>query len=104
MSTLETLKAVKALIEDPKHWAVGALARSAKGRVVNAESPKATCFCIEGAFRRVTGETWSSEWVPIVAASRLLYGELPYVVNDDRGHDAVMAVLDAAIAEAEKAG
>ncbi len=112
MSTVETLKAVKALIEDPKRWTQGEYARNAKGRKVSPTGKAGTCFCVAGALRRVTRKSYeqsAKEWLIVWRASERLFKRGPYQVNDDLGHEAVMQVLDAAIAEAaiaeaEKAG
>lgn len=106
MTKLETLKAVKALIEDPKHWTQGAMARTSDGSKSYADSASATCWCIAGAYYRIAGNAAANDrtWQAIYAAGELLFNEDVIFVNDTFGHAAVMQVLDAAIAEAEKTG
>lgn len=106
MDTLETLKAIKALIEDSNRWTQKIGARNRKGMHVNAADPKAVCWCVAGAHLRVTGEYRMSEsaaWQAIESASSRLFNFHAINVNDIIGHAAVMQVLDAAIADAEQA-
>lgn len=54
MTTLEILKAARAKLA--QGWTQGAFARDADGLPVNVCHPKATCWCITGAFRSLPPE------------------------------------------------
>lgn len=70
MNTLETLKAMDALLCSPDRWAQGEYARDDNGRAVDVvfgtpNSGPPACFCLLGAAGKVTG-AYTSE------ATRLL--------------------------------
>jgi hypothetical protein len=85
------------LIEDPQHWTRFALARNASGVVCLPGSEKAVRFCARGALYRAACDicpegasvlykkvAWSLPWLALV--------------NDLRGHDAVLEHLKKALA------
>jgi len=41
---------MKKLLANPDAWTQGKYARDAYGKEVHVDSPKATCWCLEGAF------------------------------------------------------
>jgi len=97
MTTLEALKAARALIADPSHWTQGALARNARGNRVRPWSEHAVRWCAEGASIRVCGPNFGLRGRLV----GVLFGDgadAPWVVNDDQGHAAVLAMYDRAIA------
>lgn len=47
------LTKARALIEDPKHWTQGALARARNGHVVEPTDPRAWRFCALGAIDHI---------------------------------------------------
>ncbi len=96
MSTLETLKAARALIEDPERWTQGAFARDAEGHSTPPCSPDAVCWCATGALRQVCPEGLSQEVFLALEPTGS-----PESVNDDEGYAATIAMFDRAIATAE---
>lgn len=102
---LQALRDIRDLLEPPERWTKGAFARTApdaEGRV-DADSPHATCWCLEGACWRVTGEPYSSfVWQRLnryVSDNNL--GQRTSNFNDrpETTHRNVLEVLDGVIAE-----
>lgn len=111
MTELEILRGMRELIADPEHWTQGAYATSTPHRgkapngsaialdeSVSVDSPDAKCFCLIGAWSKVTGEP--QYHVPL----QLLLGECinrsdPAAFNDTHTHEEVIAALDCAIAK-----
>lgn len=52
--SIEIMKAARVILAEPKHWTKGAMARDATGRPCTSNSPKAVCWCIEGAIEKAT--------------------------------------------------
>jgi hypothetical protein len=115
-SAAETLRAARALIEDPKHWTKGVYAatskRSAEWSEVFVGSERAVCWCSLGALRRVDGPHEDAARGLLADAINPQWrtqGEYPYVneviyrFNDarHRRHREVLAKFDEAIALAE---
>lgn len=95
----ENLIAVKDLLATPATWTREVLARDAKGNSVLPSASNAVCFCILGACERVL-PSGRDGYEEIISA---LYDQMfveDYIsnLNDDKGFDAVHALLDAAIA------
>jgi hypothetical protein len=85
------------LIEDPHHWTTFALARKASGIACQPESENAIRFCARGALYRAACEICPEGATVLfnkVACS------LPWLalVNDLRGHAAVLKHLKKALA------
>jgi hypothetical protein len=105
MKPSELLIAAKALIEDPKHWTTGALARDKDGNVTSSQGEEAVCFCSWGAFNKI--EQATNDERAAEAASEYLRlavpdgSRMPAVYNDSHTHEQVMAMWDAAIAAAK---
>lgn len=57
---LDEILAVKSLLRSPKRWTKDLLARDAKGTVIHHSSPKAVCWCLDGAFCKVLGTNYGS--------------------------------------------
>lgn len=97
----EKLTEVRALLE--KGWTSGTLARNAADEVVEVDSPDACKWCLLGGLYRVTDD----EQMQLLAYNTLLpYADgVTYLstFNDERGHEAVLKLLDDTIA-GEKAG
>ncbi len=96
MTNLETLKAARKLITPKKNWTRGSIARNgATGRPVKVGSSLATCWCMEGAIRKVNP----------YCAFNLLVRETgmptPFIFNDQHTHPEVLAAFDEAIAKLE---
>ena len=96
------LRAARELITNPEHWTTGVLSRDEAGGFVTPRSPHAVCWCVLGACQKVG--------VPgalITIAQTLLpecFSAITEVslINDNDGHQAVLDLLDAAIARLEK--
>lgn len=111
MTTLEALKAARALIEDPKRWTQHEFARDADGKRVAECDEAAVCWCLFGAAYRVASpreHLWHA--VAVLTGRACASGAK---VNDGQtrladgstGHPAVLKIYDKAIelaaAEAE---
>lgn len=105
-SVADTLRAARALIEDPKHWTKRAYARPSKWATDERapESLEAGAWCALGALRRIDGPY---ELSAISALSRVISGGTGTIAvwrfNDDpeRRHRDILKVFDKAIALAE---
>jgi hypothetical protein len=92
------------LIEDRRRWTTGVEARMASGIECTPDSPDAVCFCANGALRAC-----SADPAALMAATARLASVIDepaptaYIAvahqNDGRGHRAVLAAFDKAIAE-----
>ena len=106
MNTLEILKAARALIEDPERWCQGVEAVNAAGDPVAAVTEGACRWCAVGAL----GRTAPQGGLGLLDAFRGHLRALGYsgdcfndlvLLNDNVGHDAVLAAFDAAITRVE---
>lgn len=100
MTTADTLRAARALIERPERWTQGAMARRADGLRCRHEDDAACRWCTSGAVRRVaqSGEE-------AAAALRRLYEVMkttPPDFNDSHTHAEILAAFDRAIEIAER--
>lgn len=95
----------RALIADPAHWTRGTLACDANGRTVEWHDQSATKWCAMGAIYRaaydLVGDQREAtrigdEVAKTVRPNRWFGGGLP-VINDARGHAAVLKVFDKAL-------
>lgn len=104
MTPHEALVAARALISEPEDWCEWVLALTERGEFVGVKHPDATRFCALGALMKV----WPGP-IPVEAlaladkAANDLYGGLGIVmVNNKKGHSAVLAAFDLAIERAQK--
>ena len=95
----------RALIADPAHWTTGTLAYTADGHHVDWYDYSATKWCALGAIYRAAYDLVGdpkeatrigNEVAKSVCPTHWLRGDLP-VINDARGHTAVLAVFDKAL-------
>lgn len=100
MASADILRAARARIEDPKNWTTHTTARNDLGEPCNAMADEAVCWCGYGA---LVAESRCINCYQLLskAASDLFNGASIGSVNDKRGHEAMLAVFDAAIAAAE---
>lgn len=115
-SVAETLRRARNLIEDPKHWIKGALAKPSKYSrnipILNPNDPEAGAWCALGAINRVDGP-YEDAAVKMLA---FVIGGYEYAyVEGARGevtgfndrpvrlHADVLSAFDRAIAKAEGA-
>lgn len=61
MNTIEVLVKARAVIEPEGTWAKNALAYDEYGHMVDSASPKAVCWCAEGAVEKVITEAAGPE-------------------------------------------
>lgn len=102
-STADILRKAKALIDTPEKWTKGENAKDVHGNEVGILASEATCFCMEGALKRVGVGYGERPWVllGIAATGKPRLGIWEW--NDRRGrtHAEVMEAFDKAIALAE---
>lgn len=106
---LDDLKAARSLIEDPKRWTKGVLARPSRDAGVSCwpSDEQATCWCALGAALRIGGSKGSTPTPRYQAIADALDEQVPYErgdvaeVNDEDGHAAILALFDKAIAAEE---
>lgn len=102
MTPAEILRKARDLISVPERWTKGELARSAGGYKVSPRSSNATCWCIEGALIKASGE-WAYETRAIKLMMQIVNSVL-HGWNDapKRTHAEVLGAFDHAIALAEQ--
>ena len=98
----------RALIADPAHWTRGTLACTAHGLPVAWHDQSATKWCALGAIYRAAYDLVGdpkeaarigNQVAKSISRSRWLGGRLP-IMNDTRGHTAVLAAFDKALSGA----
>lgn len=113
MNELETLKAVRDLLSDPKRWTQGAFARHESGAPIGPRERGASCWCLRGAVIKV--DPTSGGDGPIMAIGAAMHelqgiGSRPFNdlasiarFNDApvRRHHEIMKVIDLAIKNEE---
>lgn len=98
MTTLEVLRAARALVDTPEKWTQGVYATDSDGNTVPPEDDDAVCFCLSGALWHADPDgPWGAYEAVGVAVRRNVIA-----FNDDEAttHADVLAGLDRAIAEA----
>lgn len=100
---VDVLRAARAIIAEREHWTTGEMARNAEGNSCPWGSRDAVRFCALGAIRRVVRDPGDviDACAVLHAAARALYPEKASFVtevNDQLGHEAVLAMFDRAIA------
>lgn len=98
MTTADTLRAARALIEQPERWTTTYLARNKQGRITGHASEDAVCWCAIGAIYKVTTDDPS----PYLDVLRRITGNDLSGFNDSRTHAEVLDAFDRAIEIAEK--
>jgi hypothetical protein len=103
----QVLIKARALIADPDHWTRNVLARNAAGYSVHWCDPAATKWCAVGAIYRSAYELVGSKQEGARIGKEVAKGIAPIwfgrslmTVNDMRGHAAVLARFDKALAAA----
>lgn len=105
MSTLDVLRAARALIRDPARWTQNFWAKDATGFDCAPDAPGAVCWCAAGAINNIApGDLDAVQALDaVVPAEYSGYGTHPlFAYNDDRTHAEVLALFDAAIARLER--
>jgi hypothetical protein len=106
MDTVEILEKARELISDESRWTQEYYAIAADGGLVYPTSPRACRFCAVGAVAYVLGigdgeEAEKSEPVSYLDEVAAEYGNI-IGLNDEAGHQAVIAAFDKAISAARK--
>lgn len=91
------LRKARALIEDPRRWTTGYLAKDKTGDPCNAKDRSAVCWCVFGACLKTNRDP---DAVPrAVADAAWAFQSNPVDINDGPdGHRRVLELLDWAIA------
>ena len=102
ISKLQIVENARALIQEEQHWCRGMLARDAGGLSVDPTYSRATQRCALGALVSAAFHLTNDHWQAYdlaMSALRPTCGSATLVrVNDMRGHAAVLALLDDALA------
>ena len=101
MTTADTLRAARALIEQPERWTQNAYARDDSRQPCSPTDLIATCWCATGAISRVSRWSITNEnkaWDTL----NFITGVSVARFNDSRTHAEVLAAFDRAIEIAEK--
>ena len=101
MTGIELLKAVREKISDKERWTEGAFARTAGDIPVDPRDPAAVCWCVIGAAIAVEGSSTLANMGGGMGWDELIGTYLAEDVNDQKGHKAVLDLLDKRIAELE---
>lgn len=111
-TTVEILKAGKALIESPKNWTQRRYARNAQGEMVAYESENACKFCSVGAVKRAAfdldgldGDSFQAETALNKALDHMSGWPTGVIYYNDyhmRKHAEILHLFDRAIQLAEK--
>ena len=97
---LEILKAARGLIQDPKSWTQGYMARSSTGRPTGFCDTDAFSWCATGAVCFVSKDALRTRAVAIAALSAEMDDQIGDF-NDSHFHNEVLAAFDRAIASLE---
>lgn len=101
MSVASILRDIAAeLREHPERWTVGAMARDAKGRDVDARSDAAACWCVLGLIERDLDNLWLRDVA--VKSLGLAYHAAEWNDADGRTAAEVADLLDRAAVKAAK--
>jgi hypothetical protein len=99
---LQIVENARNLIQKEQHWCRGMLARDADGLSVDPTYSRATQRCALGALVSAAFQLTNDHWQAYdlaMSALRPTCGSATLVrVNDMRGHSAVLALLDEALA------
>lgn len=106
MASPDILRAAKARIADADRWVQGSFAVDFRGVPVASTDINAVCWCAYGALKAecaASEQDYREHEYLLQRASQDLFCKMPAVVNDVRGHKAVLRVYDRAIELAEQA-
>jgi hypothetical protein len=99
---LQIVENARALIQKEQHWCRGMLARDADGLSVDPTYSRATQRCALGALVsaafQLTNDHWQAYDLSMSALQPTCGSATLVRVNDMRGHSAVLAILDEALA------
>jgi hypothetical protein len=102
MTTLDVLKAARALISDPARWTQNVMARDADGgQYTFGCAPQTVSWCALGALQHITGKASTNGALDALDTQLPIYITIDYF-NDTHTHAEVLALFDAAIARLER--
>lgn len=101
-TAIRILHRTKTRIEDPKHWTKGAFARRGDGDNCSPDDPEAEKWCVLGSLARETKRSQRSGEIARGALFDSTTTRSPANINDQRGHRAVLVLLDRAIVRLTK--
>ena len=99
----QQLQAVFALLSNRGLWTQGSLARDEDGNDIdNPLDERATCWCAEGALRKVCGLTHDDDTYPVITEAWVALTDASWPVgiigtNDDKGYEATLAMITKAM-------
>lgn len=83
-TALQIVEKTLVLLEDPKAWTKHALAKSAYGLRVDAESTEAVCFCLMGALTHSsTNQDRPEAWAAYDAVRHVINRHIPGALVQD---------------------
>ena len=99
LQLLSALRAVRATLASPQQWTKDAFARDATGKVCEFLSPKAVCWCLEGALYNacLTHEQFWTVYtllVDLITPPELALSD--WQDKPERTHADILALLDRA--------
>jgi hypothetical protein len=102
MTAVESIKAIKELLSDPKRWTKERYARDSFGNSVDVSSPSACCWCLAGACIKI-GDGLAYAYIYKAINSQGTHQSVTYY-NDNgfRTHQEILEMLDLAIEKAKK--
>lgn len=98
MNAIEKLEAAKDLISNSDSWTKNWFAADENGRTISVHDNRAVKFCALGALIK-TGSCYTEDHCGyyLNTAAHKLYGMSTSIVNDTKGHEAIMNCFDEAI-------
>jgi hypothetical protein len=107
-TVLETLQQTRDLLADKSRWTIGSFARDESNTTVMATHERACKWCLEGALQKVTdfnellpeANDRLKRLIPLDEHGRPTH-HIPSL-NDQVGHEAVLRLLDEAIAKEQR--
>lgn len=101
MNDKQTLQAMRQLLDKPEHWTQGYYAHTHDGNETDALGPDATCWCLLGAYGKVTEQYPTRlQMTDVHHLTKILDLDHVHEFNDrsDVTHADIIKVLDDAIA------
>jgi len=103
-TTLEVLKTARELISVPERWTKGAFARNYSKEECDPEDTMAMCWCVHGAFEKISLDCDENIADSIYLARRqymkfIKCGVISFNDAPERTHSEILEVFDKAIAD-----
>jgi hypothetical protein len=96
---MSAIRQVYELFQDKSKWTTGEFARDNSGYSMSFDSPDAVCWCLHGALDKYASNP--RDFIKLRSIQKQLYPDANSLacLNDRYGYDAVMKVLETALAE-----